>query len=207
MEELEPQKSGISRRTVTKAMAWAVPAIAIAAPAPAFAVSGEPPTVLIGNPCKLPGNSASGCSDVFAGCPGLDPDKAYAFPIRIYPGDDQTIYVTNVVINVTSSSEALAFGIACSPDYCQPITPGPGGYIDLLVYANSTNSNSNITATLTATVTWGHSVDTTGGTCTLTDHDHAPVVTAPVTVNKFLPCSSKSPFPQGSPTCDPPFYQ
>ena len=66
MDEVEPQKSGISRRTVTKAMAWAVPAIAIAAPAPAFAISGEPPTVTIGQACKLPGNSQAAelCSRV-----------------------------------------------------------------------------------------------------------------------------------------------
>lgn len=45
---------GISRRTVTKAMAWAVPAIAVAAPVPAFASSG---TVRVENAgaCKSPG--------------------------------------------------------------------------------------------------------------------------------------------------------
>lgn len=36
--------SGISRRTLVKGAAWAVPAIAIAAPAPAFAASGCTPT-------------------------------------------------------------------------------------------------------------------------------------------------------------------
>ena len=51
----EPQK-GISRRTVTKAMAWAVPVIAVAAPVPAFAVSGGIIEIANGG-CKLPGNS------------------------------------------------------------------------------------------------------------------------------------------------------
>ena len=51
----EPQK-GISRRTVTKAMAWAVPVIAVAAPVPAFAVSGGI-IEFSGDGCKLPGNS------------------------------------------------------------------------------------------------------------------------------------------------------
>ena len=209
MEELEPQQSGISRRTVTKAMAWAVPVIAIAAPAPAFAISGEPPTVLVGNPCKLPGASAQGCAALFAGCPGLDTEKAYAFPVRIIAGDDQTIYITDVTISVTSETDPdLAFDVKCiSPGFCEPIDPGAGGAVDILVYANSTNSDSNVQATATVTVTWGHSVDTTGGTCTLTDPDHAPVTSDPVSVDKFLPCSSKTPFPQGAPTCDPPFYQ
>src|SRR4051812_36136457 len=58
MSEFEEQSTGggISRRTVTKAMAWAVPAIAIAAPVPAFAASGGILN-LTGLGCKLPGNS------------------------------------------------------------------------------------------------------------------------------------------------------
>lgn len=50
----EPTKSGISRRTVAKAMAWSVPAIAIAAPAPAFA-SSDLVTISPGVGCKAPG--------------------------------------------------------------------------------------------------------------------------------------------------------
>lgn len=59
MSEFDEQpEGGISRRTVTKAMAWAVPVIAIAAPAPAFAVSGGI-LEFAGVGCKLPGNSNS----------------------------------------------------------------------------------------------------------------------------------------------------
>ena len=59
MSELDQQPAGgVSRRTVTKAMAWAVPAIAIAAPAPAFAVSGGV-LQLTGTGCKLPGNATA----------------------------------------------------------------------------------------------------------------------------------------------------
>lgn len=57
MSELEqPQSGGVSRRTVTKAMAWAVPAIAVAAPVPAFAAS-RGILNFTGGGCKLPGNS------------------------------------------------------------------------------------------------------------------------------------------------------
>jgi hypothetical protein len=56
MSDLEEQKPGVSRRTVAKAMAWSVPAVALAVPAPAYAAS--PGTIsLTGTGCKLPGNS------------------------------------------------------------------------------------------------------------------------------------------------------
>ena len=56
MSDLEEQKSGVSRRTVAKAMAWSVPAIALAVPAPAYAAS-QGIVQLTGTGCKLPGNS------------------------------------------------------------------------------------------------------------------------------------------------------
>lgn len=58
MSDLEEQKSGVSRRTVAKAMAWSVPAIALAVPAPAYAAS-QGIVQLTGTGCKLPGNSQS----------------------------------------------------------------------------------------------------------------------------------------------------
>jgi hypothetical protein len=202
MDEVEPQKSGISRRTVTKAMAWAVPAIAIAAPAPAFALSGEPPTVVIGQACKLPGNSnAQNCGPVYANCPGLDTAKAYAFPIQITNDSDQVIYITDIDITTVGT---LDFDVRCiSPAYCSPIAPN--STVNIFVYANSNNS-ANTSETVTLSVTWGHTVDTTGGTCVLTDNDHLPVVAGPVLIEDFPPCSSNIPFPQGAPTCTPPFY-
>ena len=56
MSDLEEPKPGVSRRTVAKAMAWSVPAIALAVPAPAFAAS-QGIVQLTGTGCKLPGNS------------------------------------------------------------------------------------------------------------------------------------------------------
>jgi hypothetical protein len=49
-----------SRRAVVRTGVWAVPAVATAAAAPAFAGTGEPPPVTIdgvGQACKLPGQS------------------------------------------------------------------------------------------------------------------------------------------------------
>ena len=83
-EDLDPPRPGrVSRRTVAKGMAWSVPAVAVASAAPVFAASGAPPTPAVGEACKLPGNSAQGCADVFAGLPGLDPSKAFAIPLLV----------------------------------------------------------------------------------------------------------------------------
>ncbi|WP_314506962.1 hypothetical protein [uncultured Microbacterium sp.] len=62
MSELnEPQKSGVSRRTVTKAMAWSVPAIAVAATVPNAAASPICLTATFsGTSCKDPGNPTKG---------------------------------------------------------------------------------------------------------------------------------------------------
>lgn len=52
-----PEQTGISRRTVTKAMAWAVPVVAVTATAPIAAASCIPTAVLGPGSCKCPGQS------------------------------------------------------------------------------------------------------------------------------------------------------
>lgn len=75
MSDLEqPQPSGVSRRTVTKAMAWAVPAIALAAPVPAFAASCIP-TIIVDpdKSCKAAGQDQNYALYflVSGSCPGV----------------------------------------------------------------------------------------------------------------------------------------
>ena len=194
IENVEPEKKGISRRTVTKAMAWAVPAIAIAAPVPAFAASGGPPGVAVGQACKLPGNSQAGCSEIFAGIPGLDASKAFAIPLLVCNNTDKDI-VLKESITITNST-GLPFDVkGVNPDYCTPIEPGD--CVKVIVYANSDNS-ANQSVTFDLNVPWGHDCN---------DTDHPPIVITGVTVDDFPPCSSRVPFPTGAPTCDPPFYQ
>ncbi|MRX43880.1 hypothetical protein [Agromyces kandeliae] len=67
MEDLDTQTTtggapGISRRTVTKAAAWSVPAILIAAPAPAYAASGGTTLASVVGSCA--GSGATGRIDV-----------------------------------------------------------------------------------------------------------------------------------------------
>ena len=194
IENVEPEKKGVSRRTVTKAMAWAVPVIAVAAPVPAFAASGGPPDVEVGQACKLPGNSgnAQGCAELFAGLPDLDPEKAFVIPLQVCNNTDKDIVLKP---SITIESSGLPFDVVgISPDYCTPIEPGD--CVKVLVYANSDNS-ANQSVTVTLTVPWGHDCN---------DTDHPPIVTDPIVIESFPPCSSRVPFPTGAPTCDPPFY-
>ncbi len=60
MSDLEEQKPGVSRRTVAKAMAWSVPAVALAVPAPAYAAS----------PSCLDSGLCFGCATVYKCCSG-----------------------------------------------------------------------------------------------------------------------------------------
>lgn len=77
MSDLEEKKSGVSRRTVAKAMAWSVPAVALAVPAPAYAASPCTPIITFGpTSCKCPGQSTGDpwgfyltiCATDAAGC-------------------------------------------------------------------------------------------------------------------------------------------
>jgi hypothetical protein len=85
---------GISRRTVTKAMAWAVPVIAVAAPVPAYAAS-QINFSLNGAGCKLPGNSNSTY-------------KGYAFALVINNTSSVviTINITSITLNGVSLGDS-----------------------------------------------------------------------------------------------------
>lgn len=87
------QPGGVTRRTVTKAMAWAVPAIAIAAPVPAFAGASQGVLTLEGTGCKLPGNS----NDTF---------KGYAFNLNAINTTPNVFYCVDI-LSVTLNGENL----------------------------------------------------------------------------------------------------
>ncbi|WP_353808044.1 hypothetical protein [Agromyces sp. SYSU T00194] len=60
MSELEPdQPTGITRRTVAKSMAWAVPAVAVATAVPAHAGASTDFVSFTGNACKEPGGGTT----------------------------------------------------------------------------------------------------------------------------------------------------
>lgn len=192
MAEPTQPTSGVSRRTLSKGVAWAVPAVAVVAASPAYAVSGNPPQVLVGAACKLPGNSQGDCEELFEGLPGLDPSKAFAIPLLVTNETDKAIVLKP---SITITSSGLPFTVVgINPTYCTPIAPGDS--VKVVVYANSDNS-ANQSVTLGFTIPWGHDC---------ADTDHPPITITGYVVPSFPPCSSRTPFPQGAPTCDPPFY-
>lgn len=87
----EETKFGISRRTLAKGVAWSVPAVAVAAAAPAYAAS-DGPIALTGMACKLPGASSNPYK------------QGYIFEALITnvagPNPDDVIYeITNMYVN------------------------------------------------------------------------------------------------------------
>ena len=77
--------------------------------APALAASGAPPTPAVGTACKLPGNSAQGCADVFAGLPGLDPNKAVFFRQSDVPEVTELAWMLACVTNMGLLERATSY--------------------------------------------------------------------------------------------------
>ena len=143
MTEFEPQQpTGISRRTVTKAMAWAVPVIAVATPVPAFAAS-RGILDLSGGGCKLPGNSS-----VF---------KGYVFKLTARNTTAAPITVT--ITGVTLNDEPLGNISLIQLDGCV-VQPGDSITIpanttigNLVILTENAASSSNGELAVTFTVT------------------------------------------------------
>lgn len=125
---------GVSRRTVTKAMAWAVPAIAIAAPVPAFAGASQGILTLDGTGCKLPGNS--------------NPTyKGYAFNINAR-NTTQSIWFSVLIVSVTLDGSDLGDANVVNMDNCtligNPFCIGPGQTLNnLALVTEGAGSSSN----------------------------------------------------------------
>jgi hypothetical protein len=136
----EQEKSGgVSRRTVTKAMAWAVPAIAIAAPVPAFAGASQGTIQLTGQNCKLPGNSVGAFSD----------GAVFLMTITNTTAQPVTISITSVVRGSATQSGAQV----------NVVKVGPGnqtGCCTLLSTTFTVGANSSGTYAL-ITSDWGNS--------------------------------------------------
>ena len=137
MSEIEPQQpSGISRRRVTQGVAWAVPAIAIAAPVPAFAGASQGILTLEGTGCKLPGNSNDTYKGYAFNLTATNPRSDVAYCIRI---DTVTLNGSNLgsatVVN-------LATG-ACSNLGNPFCIPAGATLTDLAIVTANAGSSSN----------------------------------------------------------------
>lgn len=189
MSDLEEPKSGVSRRTVAKAMAWSVPAVALAVPAPAYAASGGGPDITPGTAFKLPGNSCANQLNF----PTLDPDKGYLFTFLVENNTSKDIIIfASPAPTIVVSGIALTFSLVGTVPTL-PATLAPGASITLGLYANG-SSSANSTFDVTATIYWGHSIP---------DPDNHPPVVLSWTVPDTPTPASKG-F-NGAERCVPPF--
>jgi len=141
MNEFDQQQNdgGVTRRTVTKAMAWAVPAIAIAAPVPAFAGASQGTIQLTGENCKLPGASVGSFID----------GAVFLMTITNTTAQSSTISITSVVRGAAVQSGAQV----------NVVKVGPGtqtGCCTLLSTTFTVDANSSATYAL-ITSDWGNS--------------------------------------------------
>lgn len=158
MNEQE-QSAGISRRTVTKAMAWAVPAIAVAAPIPAFAASGPKPHLEHGPACKAPGGSVN--------CPVGEFKFGYGVPVTITNTDNVPVYITAIDIThqIPDSPVFHAGSSIGLPVTVPAAVDGVPGEVSFYFRAVSVNSANVKNGTLQFSASWGHESDGS-------DHDH-----------------------------------
>ena len=135
-------KSGgtqISRRTVTRGVAWSAPIAAVAYAAPAFAASQPIHVQLCGTVCKHPGNSGPG--DIF---------KIYHFTFCFTASQavvGNTVTIESMTINGVTKTAASG---AVSPTSVQ-VTTGQTVcyYIDALEYPDSANGTVTLTFSYT----------------------------------------------------------
>ncbi len=149
----ERRSKGISRRTVVKGAAWAVPTVPIVAAAPAYAISGAPPTITVGGACKLPGAS---CGNVFV--------KGYIFDVTITNNTGLDIYLYNqtgyeIIISETNPDLDLFFQAAVDSQgnvIAFPYLLEAGQTIAIVLNAGENGDSANQSLTGSISIPWGH---------------------------------------------------
>lgn len=204
------EQPGIRRRTVTQAIAWAAPAVLVAAPVPAHAASGPAPAVFVGTACKLFSDSpiASCPATIADGFFGGDLSRAFAFTLRVTNSTPKTIVVrSDIALTNARNGEGEAdepftvVGIAQQTElsyaleYCSPVAPGEERTI--VIYATSDHDPFS-PLYIDITIPWGHACD---------DDTHLPVFIPDLYSSGFATCTESIPFPSGDATCIPLFYQ
>ena len=172
----EPTK--IQRRTLAKGLVWAVPAVAVASAAPAYAISGNPPSVTVLNACKQPGAS---CKPEFT--------KGYTFTVRLTNPTALTVYIYTPATGAYSPYFQYISGVIFDFDSARYYTPGvppapdslgasvgtvitllPGETKYIAVEGGATGNSANTSASGVLWFAWGHK--TAAGTDL--DHSYTP---------------------------------
>jgi hypothetical protein len=171
---------GLSRRRVVQGAAWSVPAIAIAAPVPAFAGISQGTITLDGTGCKLPGNSNSSY-------------KGYAFNLNASNTTASTYYciiIDKVTLNGVDLGAVTVYNLQSGmATFCKnlgnPFCLAPGETLDNLALlttnaANSSNGGLEVTYRVSENV----------GSCSCANY--GPVQTAGATIGSAPPINGAS---------------
>ncbi|TBT87408.1 hypothetical protein ET989_03630 [Propioniciclava sinopodophylli] len=184
----EETKSGISRRTLAKGAAWSVPAVAVAAAAPAYAKSSGGPTVTVLSACKQPGNSCNTGNRPFGFV------KGYTFTVALYNPTGETIYVYTSQPSTPPGPYHPRFQVTSAVPFsyttARYFTPGqvppgsgigapvgayvtltPGQTVYLIINAGANDNSANQSASGSLFFAWGHT--TTAGADA--EHSYTPV--------------------------------
>lgn len=147
----------ISRRTIAKGAAWAIPAVPLVVATPAYAASGGGPTIVLGDACKLPGNS---CGNVFV--------KGYIFDVSICNNTDKAFYLFDEAgFEITFAEDSpdidLFFQAAIDATTGDPISfpylIDPGECVALIFNAGENGNSQNVqNLTVTISMPWGHTL-------------------------------------------------
>lgn len=163
-------KAGVSRRTLAKGAAWSVPAVAVAAAAPAYASSIPEPEIEFGKACGNTGATKKGCGN----------EKSLQVPLTLSnpTGSDIVFQVTSMyTCNCATAPTAPGtgvypgvFGIFSTPSHtvddhndCTTVTASncTGGVASVVVPAGTVNATywivsatTDNSSTFSTTINW-----------------------------------------------------
>jgi hypothetical protein len=168
----------ISRRTIAKGAAWAIPAVPLVVATPAYATSSGGPTGVITNACKQPGESCFKQYGFVKGYTFLATiTNPTAVDLYIYPKVDGTLdpyfAVTSSVPFSYSTARLYTGGAIGAPLPTALLIPA-GGSVQIIINAGTNSNSANTDAIGRLVIAWGHT-QTQGG-----DPDH-PYTPAPPT--------------------------
>jgi len=119
------QPVGVNRRTVTKAMAWAVPAVAVAATVP-YAAASPCNDYNPSNPCPVTLNGT------FCKVPGGGTEKTYIVEATVVnpSGNPLTVSFDSMTVNGSTQGGLSPASITVDPHTKCVVTVAAGGYGD-----------------------------------------------------------------------------
>lgn len=120
--------SGISRRTIVKGAAWAVPAVAVAGAAPAVAVSPPIIPTPAGNACKHPGNPKW---------------YHFTFCFENTSATSITVNMVSMIVNGVTGAQVLPASVVV------PANSTVCSYIDGGLFADSANGTATLNISYT----------------------------------------------------------